>query len=179
MKIQIEKWTWSTGFEPSIGLLNYTNTYSLTCASSVWVRMQMILISPIFSLSFNLPLPFFNPADPLELKLVGGHSRCSGRLQVLHHGMWGSVCDDGWGEQEDQVVCKQMGCGKSLSPSMKERKIFGPGVGRIWLDDVDCSGNEQSLELCQHRFWGRHDCTHEEDVAVICSGKSYAWNSRG
>ncbi|XP_040859323.1 CD5 antigen-like [Ochotona curzoniae] len=107
--------------------------------------------------------------DPLELKLVGGHSRCSGRLQVLHHGMWGSVCNDGWGEQEDQVVCKQMGCGKSLSPSMKERKIFGPGVGRIWLDDVDCSGNEQSLELCQHRFWGRHDCTHEEDVAVICS----------
>lgn len=107
--------------------------------------------------------------DAFDLKLVGSDSHCSGRLEVLHKGVWGSVCDDGWGEEEDQVVCKQLGCGKPLSPSLKERKIYGPGVGPIWLDDIRCSGKEQSLEQCRHRFWGYHDCTHQEDVAVICS----------
>lgn len=107
--------------------------------------------------------------DAFELRLVGGDSLCSGRLEVLHKGVWGSVCDDGWGEKEDQVVCNQLGCGKSLFPSSKAWKSYGPGAGRIWLDDVVCSGKEPSLEFCLHRLWGYHDCTHKEDVAVICS----------
>lgn len=108
--------------------------------------------------------------DAFDLRLVGRDNQCSGRLEVLHKGVWGSVCDDGWGEKEDRVVCKQLGCGESLSLPFKARKTYGPGVGRIWLDDVRCSGQEQSLEQCKHRFWGYHDCTHKEDVAVICSG---------
>lgn len=111
--------------------------------------------------------------DPFELRLVGGDTSCSGRLEVLHKGSWGSVCDDSWGEKEDQVVCKQLGCGKPLSPSPKARKSYGPGAGHIWLDDVTCSGKELSLEFCRHRLWGYHDCTHEEDVGLICSGTSY------
>ncbi|KAM4860772.1 CD5 antigen-like [Thomomys bottae] len=104
-----------------------------------------------------------------ELRLVGGDSRCSGRLEVLHKGVWGSVCDDGWGEKEDQMVCKQLECGPSLFPSSKARRSYGRGLGRIWLDDVRCSGEEQSLEQCRHRVWGYHDCSHKEDVGVICS----------
>ncbi|XP_011235852.1 CD5 antigen-like isoform X1 [Ailuropoda melanoleuca] len=107
--------------------------------------------------------------DPFELQLVGGDDRCSGRLEVLHKGEWGTVCDDGWGEEADQVVCRQLSCGDPLSPSAKFRRRFGPGVGRIWLDDVACSGKERSLEQCPHRFWGQHDCSHTEDVAVVCA----------
>ncbi|XP_025286524.3 CD5 antigen-like [Canis lupus dingo] len=107
--------------------------------------------------------------DPFDLKLVGGDSPCAGRLEVLHKGEWGTVCDDDWGEMADQVVCRQLGCGASLSPSVKFRRRFGPGVGRIWLDDVACSGNERSLEQCRHRFWGHHNCKHTEDVAVVCA----------
>ncbi|XP_063109530.1 CD5 antigen-like isoform X2 [Cavia porcellus] len=105
--------------------------------------------------------------DACELKLVGGDSMCSGRLEVLHKDKWGTVCDDNWGDLEDQVVCKQLGCGKPLvSPS---RKRYAPGAGRIWLDDVRCSGKEQSLDQCKHRVWGYHDCDHKEDVGVTCS----------
>ncbi|XP_057583177.1 CD5 antigen-like isoform X2 [Hippopotamus amphibius kiboko] len=110
--------------------------------------------------------------DPFDLRLVEGDTLCSGRLEVLHKGEWGSVCDDGWGKKEEQVVCKQLGCGKSTFLSSKARKKFVPGVGRIWLDDVRCSGKEQSLEHCQHRFWGHHNCNHKEDVAVNCSEQS-------
>ncbi|KAL1777961.1 CD5 antigen-like [Sigmodon hispidus] len=109
--------------------------------------------------------------DPFELRLVRGDNSCAGMLEVLHKGTWGSVCDDGWGEKEDQVVCKQLDCGKSLPKSKRTQKSYGPGTGRIWLDDVVCSGEEQSLESCRHRMWGYHDCTHKEDVEVICSRK--------
>ncbi|KAM9001927.1 CD5 antigen-like [Sarcophilus harrisii] len=109
--------------------------------------------------------------EQFAMRLVDGESKCSGRLEVLHKGVWGSVCNDGWGEKEDQVVCQELHCGKALSQKPRARKSFGPGKGRIWLDDVRCQGTETSLIQCQHRFWGYHDCTHREDISVLCSEK--------
>ncbi|XP_040086130.1 CD5 antigen-like isoform X1 [Oryx dammah] len=108
--------------------------------------------------------------DPFKLRLVNGDTSCSGRLEVLHKGIWGSVCDDGWGIKEEQVVCQQLGCGKPIFVPAKARRKFVPGDGRIWLDDVHCKGQERSLEQCQHRSWGYHDCNHKEDVVVFCLG---------
>ena len=42
------------------------------------------------------------------------------------------------------------------------------GNGPIWLDDVECSGDETSIELCSHRTYGENNCGHSEDVGVIC-----------
>lgn len=150
-----------------------THTESFKRIGEVLVTMYIILFF-LFPFHLFYVITFLlQPADPFELRLVGGDNPCAGRLEVLHKGTWGSVCDDSWGEEEDQVVCKQLGCGKSLSPSSKAGKSYRPGAGRIWLDDVVCSGKEKSLESCQHRLWGYHDCTHKEDVEVMCSGKSY------
>lgn len=46
---------------------------------------------------------------------------------------------------------------------------FGAGTGQIWLDDVDCLGNENALEDCFHNGWGSHNCVHGEDVSISCS----------
>ena len=46
------------------------------------------------------------------------------------------------------------------------------GKGQIWLDNVACNGNEESLIYCGNRGWGVEDCGHYEDVAIIC-GKHY------
>lgn len=46
--------------------------------------------------------------------------------------------------------------------------IYGAGSGAIWLDEVECSGSENSLSDCTHDGWGVHNCVHDEDVAIEC-----------
>ncbi|MBZ3869821.1 Deleted in malignant brain tumors 1 protein [Sciurus carolinensis] len=108
------------------------------------------------------------PEDWPELRLVNGTGRCSGRVEVSYQGTWGTVCDDGWGLLEAQVVCRQLGCGQAVSAPLGSH--FGPGFGRILLDNVRCIGTESSLALCTHNSWFTHDCGHEKDAGVICSG---------
>ena len=44
----------------------------------------------------------------------------------------------------------------------------GPGTGKIWLDDIACTGNELSIGNCEHSPWGEHNCLHTEDVSIRC-----------
>nr|XP_054515922.1 putative DMBT1-like protein isoform X2 [Pan troglodytes] len=102
-----------------------------------------------------------------ELRLVGGSGRCSGRVEILHQGAWGTVCDDLWDLNEAEVVCRQLGCGRAMSALGKAH--FGPGSGDIFLDNLQCAGVEHYLGQCTHSGWSEHNCGHHEDASVICS----------
>ena len=41
-----------------------------------------------------------------------------------------------------------------------------------WLDNVGCLGTESRLASCSHRGYGNEDCSHSEDIALICSYSS-------
>ena len=45
---------------------------------------------------------------------------------------------------------------------------FGRGTGDILLDDLGCTGTEDSLFNCPNRGIGVHNCAHSEDVGVVC-----------
>lgn len=46
---------------------------------------------------------------------------------------------------------------------------FGQGKGPIWLDGIQCLGNETNVDQCMHEDWGNHNCKHDEDISLSCS----------
>ena len=37
-----------------------------------------------------------------------------------------------------------------------------------YLDDVECYGNESSLQQCHHNGVGNHSCGHNDDASFAC-----------
>ena len=105
----------------------------------------------------------------LDLRLVGGSWNGEGRVEVFFNGEWGTVCDDDWDLNDARVVCRQLGYATAVSAPHSAH--FGSGSGRIWLDDVICTGSEGSIADCQHNGWGSHNCGHGEDASVVCTSK--------
>jgi len=42
------------------------------------------------------------------------------------------------------------------------------------LDNVICDGTEELIENCSHNAWGEENCSHAEDVGILCEG-SEVW----
>ncbi|XP_062572842.1 adhesion G protein-coupled receptor B1-like isoform X2 [Saccostrea cucullata] len=101
------------------------------------------------------------------VRLMDGKSPYEGRVEIYHSGVWGTICDDKWTDREAGVICHMIGATRE-NASVRKFSKFGNGIGSIWLDEVSCIGNETSIVDCSHTMWGINDCTHAEDVGVIC-----------
>ena len=102
----------------------------------------------------------------VTVRLAGGGNPFEGRVEVFHNGSWGTVCDNRWTLREANVVCRQLGL--DGASSAVEGGVFGEGSGKIWMDQVECFGNERRLSDCSYPGWEIHDCSHFEDAGVIC-----------
>jgi len=109
-----------------------------------------------------------------------------GRLEVWYKGEWGTVCDDGFDDNDAVVVCRTFGFtgGAKLHAgygfyswdndnNVNEMDVGKVGSGVIWLTSVNCVGTEASFFECpvvaNKANWGNTDCYHWEDVFMKCT----------
>ena len=89
-------------------------------------------------------------------------------MEICNNKTWGTVCDDRWRltpAPNAIVVCRQLG----FSDTSAQALFSVPGgTGLIWLDEVNCAGNETRLIDCPASPLGIHNCVHYRDVGVNC-----------
>ena len=49
------------------------------------------------------------PAPNGDIRLVGGVNSYEGRVEMLFNGIWGTVCQDHFGNEDAAIVCRQLG----------------------------------------------------------------------
>ncbi|XP_070685412.1 scavenger receptor cysteine-rich type 1 protein M130-like [Pempheris klunzingeri] len=83
---------------------------------------------------------------PDEVRLVGGASRCVGRLEMKHKGDWRPVADhsSNWDLLSAAVVCRQLGCGSALSTD-RRNDTHQPAA---WIISSFCGPSESALREC-------------------------------
>ncbi len=91
-----------------------------------------------------------------------------GRVEIFVRGQWGTVCDDLFTNKAGNVVCRQLGFTRVLLVMKRAALGEADRSVRILLDDVECEGSENTLLECKRSRVGKHDCSHGEDVGVIC-----------
>ena len=116
-----------------------------------------------------------------QLRLVkdGQVHPSEGRLEARYQGEWGTVCDHYWTDIESDLVCRLLGHaeGSTGNGGRFLGAHFGEGTGKIWLDNVVCTGAEKLLSDCARRrndpgkatpALGESNCSHAQDVGVQC-----------
>ncbi|XP_066267216.1 deleted in malignant brain tumors 1 protein-like isoform X2 [Branchiostoma lanceolatum] len=106
-------------------------------------------------------------ADAIPIRLRDG-TASSGRVEVFYNEQWGTICDDGFDLDDAKVICRQLGFANATQAYTQAH--FGEGADPIWLSNLACNGDEETLKDCQHSGWGVANCKHEEDAGVECSG---------
>ncbi|XP_072013630.1 uncharacterized protein [Amphiura filiformis] len=105
----------------------------------------------------------------IPVRLVNGSNYMEGRVEVYINNKWGTVCDDKWDLTEANVVCRQFGYHGPSSAFKGPQFGSGNDESNIWLDNVQCQGDEQNIGRCTYNMIGSHDCDHLEDAGVVCT----------
>ena len=99
-----------------------------------------------------------------------GEDYIQGHVEVEYDGMWGSICDDFFENDDNgaQVLCRMMGfVGGQYSEDY--RSGSWTNTSKVWLDDVVCQGDETDIQNCKHRPWGQENCDSSEAAAIRCT----------
>ena len=57
----------------------------------------------------EVPLSILIGCTEGDIRLLEGNAANEGRVEVCQSDAWGTVCDDGWDNNDARVVCRQLG----------------------------------------------------------------------
>ncbi|TRY83215.1 hypothetical protein DNTS_014150 [Danionella cerebrum] len=159
---------------PAFVLLTLTETFSLE-EPEAWPpvfhgksTMSTILLGLVMlGLYFGVDVQAF---DNRITRLVSDESveRCYGRVEVRQGNQWGTVCMFNWDLQDAAVLCRELDCGFALDIPSGAR--FTRASGEVLWSNVQCSGDEFALDLCE-RSLNEGFCTNSETAGVECTGR--------
>ncbi|ELT93627.1 hypothetical protein CAPTEDRAFT_170020 [Capitella teleta] len=103
-----------------------------------------------------------------EIRLVGGVLAGDGRVEIFHHGTWGTLCSDVFNDDIASEICRARGWRYGFA---KFDAHYGAGSGPIWYYDEHCLSDEGTILDCTSIKWGNaYQCYHSHDLGV-----EYGW----
>ncbi len=78
------------------------------------------------------------------------------------------MCDAAFDQQDAEVVCRELDCGAPVQ--VLGAAAFDKGDTQMWTQEIQCRGNESHISFCSVSSH-KHNCTSENNVGLICSGK--------
>ena len=118
-------------------------------------------------LFYIVPVRLVDESGNTRAVFTGGVQDISrGRVEVLMNREWRTVCSQGFGLKEANVICNQLG----LNGARRVRTgYYGDGSGQIVaLQNRGCCGGEGNILDCD--LSPAHDCLHANDVGIECIG---------
>ncbi|XP_072042265.1 uncharacterized protein [Amphiura filiformis] len=110
--------------------------------------------------------------DPMpELRLVGGTSSYSGRVEINVAGSWGTICSSSYDNDDAKVICRQLGLPHRHA---NVYSVFPEGTGDIIYSDLRCNGDEERIDFCDHHEYPTDaSCQHDDDIGIICTNHAH------
>ena len=98
----------------------------------------------------------------------------NGIVEVKYQGIWGGICNNGWGEDEAMLICGEyygLPIGRVVDASVHPAYNLSSGI--VWFNNVLCSPSEgdHRLEHCNHDGWAPVDCPASDLAAVQCTSQ--------
>ncbi|XP_041654489.1 scavenger receptor cysteine-rich type 1 protein M130-like [Cheilinus undulatus] len=112
-------------------------------------------------------------SDPAEVRLVGGYSNCSGRLELKNDGQWRPVdlWYPSWNLKGTTLICRRLDCGSAVST----RRIKASSDRAVWGIDSDCLNFKSTLKECTETL----NKTSEYGLEITCSDSVRLVNEAG
>ncbi|XP_070762184.1 LOW QUALITY PROTEIN: scavenger receptor cysteine-rich type 1 protein M130-like [Enoplosus armatus] len=118
-------------------------------------------------------------SDSDDVRLVGGASHCTGRLELKHYGDWKAVDnpDFDWDPKVTAVICRRLDCGSSVSAG---RRMDSSEQPPVWWINSSCVLSKSALKECvTTRDWPSYsslEISCSESVRLVngttlCSGR--------
>jgi hypothetical protein len=105
-----------------------------------------------------------------EVRLLGGPNTATGRVEVCHHGVWGTICSDGFDALDATVVCGQLGFDGDAAFELTGAYGDGPADLPTWITGLGCALGDASLTDCAP-VYNQGTCLGGHAAALECSGE--------